>query len=322
MQRLLSVICTGRSRLERVAAVTFTEKAASELRIRLRVEIDSVLAGSLPDEERCHLRAARLQLERASISTVHAFCSALLRERPLEAGVDPNFTVLDTFGTRVLQTETWQEWLAQEMEHGPNVVKTALRAGLSLKHFEALRDFLVEQRDCLPLLAEPVDSPLPTFRLLFQQLLARLVSLQPACSDKTDRAYAQIVRVQEQVEQIEQLQQPETGSNQGWERLLFQPWPVQRRAGNKANWKPTETLAEVRACFQDLADAHNQARAAWAHNQTLGLVQWLSGYLSAYDKKNRTRVAWILLTCCCARETSWLTILRSASISKTNLISY
>ena len=287
MQRLLSVICTGRSRLERVAAVTFTEKAASELRIRLRVEIDSVLAGSLPDEERRHLRAARLQLERASISTVHAFCSALLRERPLEAGVDPNFTVLDTFGTRVLQTETWQEWLAQEMEHGPNVVKTALRAGLSLKHFEALRDFLVEQRDCLPLLAEPVDSPLPTFRLLFQQLLARLVSLQPACSDKTDRAYAQIVRVQEQVEQIEQLQQPETGSNQGWERLLFQPWPVQRRAGNKANWKPTETLAEVRACFQDLADAHNQARAAWAHNQTLGLVQWLSGYLSAYDKKKQ-----------------------------------
>ena len=222
------------------------------------------------------------QFLQSTLSAQHCY-----GERPLEAGVDPNFTVLDKFGTRVLQTETWQEWLAQEMEHGPNVVKTALRAGLSLKHFEALRDFLVEQRDCLPLLAEPVDSPLPTFRLLFQQLLARLVSLQPACSDKTDRAYAQIVRVQEQVEQIEQLQQPETGSNQGWERLLFQPWPVQRRAGNKANWKPTETLAEVRACFQDLADAHNQARAAWAHNQTLGLVQWLSGYLSAYDKKKQ-----------------------------------
>ena len=294
LQRLLSVIRTGRSRLERVAAVTFTEKAASELRIRLRAEIDTVLAGSLPDEERRHLRAARLQLERAAISTVHAFCSALLRERPLEAGVDPNFTVLDTFGTRVLQTETWQEWLAQEMEHGPNVVKTALRAGLSLKHFEALRDFLVEQRDCLSSLAEPVDSPLPTFQSLFQQQLARLVSLQSACSDKTDRAYAQIVRVQEYVEQIEhiqQLQQPETGGKTGddlgWERLLFHALPVQRRVGNKANWKSAETLAEVRACFQDLADVHNQARAAWVHNQTLGLVEWLSGYLSAYDKKKQ-----------------------------------
>jgi hypothetical protein len=108
-----------------------------------------------------------LQLERASISTVHAFCSVLLRERPLEAGVDPSFRVLDAFGTRVLQTETWQEWLAGEMEHGPDILKTALRAGLSIKHFEVVRDFLVEQRDCLSFLAEPVASPLPTFRPLF-----------------------------------------------------------------------------------------------------------------------------------------------------------
>ena len=295
LQRVLRMIRTGRSRLERVAAVTFTEKAASELRMRLRVEIDILLASTLSDEEHRHLWAARLQLERASIATVHAFCSALLRERPLEAGVDPNFTILDTFGTRVLQTETWHEWLAQEMEHGPNVVKTALRAGLSLKHFEALRDFLVEQRDCLSLLAEPVDSPLPIFRPLFQQVFARLVRLQSACTDETDRAYAQIGRVQEYVEQIEHQvereQQPETGGTTGdelgWERLLFHALPVQKRAGNKANWKPAETLTEVRACFHDLLEAHTHARAAWVHNHTLGLVQWLSGYLRAYDKKKQ-----------------------------------
>lgn len=232
-----------------------------------------------------------MQLERASISTVHAFCSVLLRERPFEAGVDPSFRVLDAFGTRVLQAETWQEWLAGEMEHGPDILKTALRAGLSIKHFEAVRDFLVEQRDCLPFLAEPVASPLPTFRPLFQQLVARLVSLQSGCRDETDRAYDQIVQVQEQMEQIQQL--PETGdatgADLGWERLLFQALAVQKRAGNKANWKSAETLAEVRACFQHLAGAHSQARAAWVHNQTLALAQWLNGYLCVYAKKKQER---------------------------------
>src|SRR6266545_7920337 len=83
LQRLLALVRSGRSQLERIAAITFTEKAAGELRGRLRAEIDTTLASSLSEEERHNLREARGQLERAQISTVHAFCAALLRERPV-----------------------------------------------------------------------------------------------------------------------------------------------------------------------------------------------------------------------------------------------
>src|SRR5436190_1195318 len=107
LQRLLTLVRSGRSPLERVAAITFTERAAAELRVRLRSEIETALAGPLSDEERRNLREARSQLEHAQISTVHAFCAALLRERPVEARVDPAFSVLDQFGANLLRNEAW-----------------------------------------------------------------------------------------------------------------------------------------------------------------------------------------------------------------------
>ncbi|MGH7965139.1 MAG: UvrD-helicase domain-containing protein, partial [Candidatus Binatia bacterium] len=191
VQRLLALVRSGRGRLERVAAITFTEKAAAELRVRLRAEIDAALLNPLSDTQRHNLQAARLQLERAQLSTVHAFCAALLRERPVEARVDPGFTVLDQLAARILRSEVWQEWLAQEMDRGPDVLKQALRTGLTLTHLETLRDFVVEQRDCLHLLSPAAVWSLPEFRTLVVRSLARLSTLRASCMNDADRALAQ-----------------------------------------------------------------------------------------------------------------------------------
>lgn len=66
----------------RLLAITFTEKAANELKQRLARSF----SGSL---------AQRDQIERAHVSTIDAFCAGLLRAHAIEAGLDPNFTVLD-----------------------------------------------------------------------------------------------------------------------------------------------------------------------------------------------------------------------------------
>jgi len=281
LQRLLTVLRTGRSRLERIAAITFTEKAATELRIRLRTEIDAALGTQLGQAERDNLRAARLQLERASILTVHAFCALLLRERPLEARVDPNFGILDGIGRRVIQEQTWRDWLAQEMESRPDSLKTALRAGLSLAHVRALRDFVVEQRDCVGLLPEPLASPLPQFRHAFRQAAERLSQLGSACSEPSDRAFVQLMDLSQQL--------PDHDADPLWERLLYSPLDLSERLGNKTHWHPASSLDEVRSCFAQLRVAHRQARAAWVHNHTLALVRWLGGYLAVYDDTKRQR---------------------------------
>src|SRR5271154_5764641 len=66
----------------RILAITFTEKATSQIRERLA----AAFAGD-PD--------LILQIQRAYVSTVHGFCTRLLRENAILAGVDPRFGVLD-----------------------------------------------------------------------------------------------------------------------------------------------------------------------------------------------------------------------------------
>src|ERR1700716_4455956 len=92
--RIVRLIRSGRGTLARTVAVTFTEKAAGEMKLRLRLEIEKARADATP-EERARLDRALEELELARIGTIHAFCGDLLSERPIEAGIDPVFTMLD-----------------------------------------------------------------------------------------------------------------------------------------------------------------------------------------------------------------------------------
>lgn len=282
LDRLLSLLRTGCGRAERIAAITFSEKSAAELRQRLRSELEVLLAGPLTEEERANLRNARWQLERTQISTVHAFCAALLRERPVEARVDPYFSTLDQFEAHLLQAEVWREWIAQEMEQSPQVLKQALRMGLTLAHIETLRDFLIEQRDCIPLVPGLLPLALTALHSQFHQALHQLELDKAACRTDTDRALVQIRRLTALV--------PQDESELAWERILaYDPKSVVGNAniGAKANWRPTTALDEVRRVLQQLGDALRDARASWLHNVSVQLTTWLNGYLRAYEERKR-----------------------------------
>src|SRR5436190_14582457 len=91
--RIVRILATGRAEVRGIVAVTFTEKAAGELKLRLREALD-VARTTAPDEERERLNQSLQSLEEAHVSTIHGFCAELLRERPVEARVDPLFSVL------------------------------------------------------------------------------------------------------------------------------------------------------------------------------------------------------------------------------------
>src|SRR5262245_8466214 len=95
VHRIVSVIQTGRAEVTEVVAVTFTEKAAGELKLRLREALEEARGGSVSgSEERDRLDRALGRLEEAEVSTIHGFCADILRERPVEARIDPLFKVL------------------------------------------------------------------------------------------------------------------------------------------------------------------------------------------------------------------------------------
>ncbi|HEY3254647.1 MAG TPA: UvrD-helicase domain-containing protein, partial [Polyangiaceae bacterium] len=94
ISRIVAVIRSGMTTLDRVVAVTFTEKAAGEMKLRLRAELDRARHEASDRAQRTHLEQALAALEVAHINTIHGFCADLLRERPVAAGIDPQFAVL------------------------------------------------------------------------------------------------------------------------------------------------------------------------------------------------------------------------------------
>ena len=126
--RIVRIIADGKAEVGGIVAVTFTEKAAGELKLRLRERLDNARAAAGPDsDERKRLDGALTQLEEAHVGTIHAFCADLLRERPVEAGVDPLFEVLTEPAAARLFDESFGRWLQEVLADPPEGVRRALR---------------------------------------------------------------------------------------------------------------------------------------------------------------------------------------------------
>jgi len=110
--RIIAVLVSGRATLSSIVAVTFTEKAAGEMKLRIRTELDRALSSArLSELEETRLRQALSELETARISTIHGLCADLLREHPIDADVDPGFEVIDASRTRQLVERVFDPWL-------------------------------------------------------------------------------------------------------------------------------------------------------------------------------------------------------------------
>ena len=128
VRRIVRVIETGRSEVTGIVAVTFTEKAAGELKLRLREALEDSRGGSAAGSpERDRLDRALGRLEEAQVSTIHGFCADLLRERPVEARIDPLFTVLTEAQAERMYDVGFQQWLEQRLADPSEGVKRSLR---------------------------------------------------------------------------------------------------------------------------------------------------------------------------------------------------
>jgi ATP-dependent helicase/nuclease subunit A len=128
VRRIVRVIETGRAEVIGIVAVTFTEKAAGELKLRLREALEEARGNSASEsDERKRLDRALGRLEEAQVSTIHGFCADLLRERPVEARIDPLFTVLSEAQAIRLYNEGFHQWLEGRLADPSEGVKRSLR---------------------------------------------------------------------------------------------------------------------------------------------------------------------------------------------------
>jgi len=93
--RYLEIALNENISLRNIAAITFTDKAASELYKKIASQVENRISKSIDDREIKKLENIRRQLVSANISTIHSFCIDILREFPVEAGLDAGFTPID-----------------------------------------------------------------------------------------------------------------------------------------------------------------------------------------------------------------------------------
>jgi ATP-dependent helicase/nuclease subunit A len=140
--RMAAGLAAGVYEMDGLVAVTFTRKAAAELRGRVQLSLERELAEARasadPDRDARidRLNAALANLERFFAGTIHAFCARLLRERPVESGISPGFTELDDVEDRLLREQSWREYREQAAAAGDPDLLELNAAGVTAKELD------------------------------------------------------------------------------------------------------------------------------------------------------------------------------------------
>ena len=147
VRRIISLVKAGHD-ISKIAAITFSEAAASELRNKVRSELEKEAAGT---GNPLFLAAVR-SIDSAPIQTLHSFAGSLLREKPLEAGLPPGFEVVVEIESEINFEERWEKWLDEAMNSiliSPSLIKS-VRLGLSLDKLKNVARAFHGNYDLLP----------------------------------------------------------------------------------------------------------------------------------------------------------------------------
>ncbi|MFS0861860.1 UvrD-helicase domain-containing protein [Fredinandcohnia sp. 179-A 10B2 NHS] len=107
VERMVNLIYTGTAKVEEIVAITFTRKAADELKTRFLSKLEETYKKETDSIKKSLLEQALQNIEQCFLGTVHSFCARLLRERPVEAGLDVNFSELEEDKDNQLAEDAW-----------------------------------------------------------------------------------------------------------------------------------------------------------------------------------------------------------------------
>jgi ATP-dependent helicase/nuclease subunit A len=132
VERLVQMLASGACKVNELAALTFTRKAAGEMRSRFFVRLEAARFASDDERVRQRLTQSLDQVHQAYIGTIHGFCARLLREYATEAGLPISFTEVEAEEERELLNELWDAWLLTLMEKNDPIVVELQKLGLQL----------------------------------------------------------------------------------------------------------------------------------------------------------------------------------------------
>lgn len=159
VDRMAGLIRDGHAEIENISAVTFTRKAAAELREKFQIKLEEVIHdNATPKEEKDRIAKALSSFEQSSISTIHSFCARILRERPVEAGIDPGFEEIEEADDAIFAGIVWAEYLEKQGFENSPVIGWMQENGISPHSVTDIYQKLVQYPD-VEVFREPLERP-------------------------------------------------------------------------------------------------------------------------------------------------------------------
>jgi ATP-dependent helicase/nuclease subunit A len=287
VERILHALAIGAARMPGVVAITFTEKAAAELRLRLRLQLEARLDDErLAGPPRARLGRALVELDRASVSTIHAFAAGLLRARPVQAGIDSRFRTLDELESAHLFGAFWKSWMDAHVDDEATAAQlgAALLAGVRLEpDLQRLSRELDAQRDLIAGLEVRVPGDLASrLQAFVAGVEAARAHADSHCRDAADRGVANLRATAARLAPFARLP---TESRLG---LFLESLQIDARAGRADGWDPG-AAATNKALRRALRDELAALRQAISDRLLHGVFAWLRRFAADYGREKQRR---------------------------------
>jgi ATP-dependent helicase/nuclease subunit A len=283
VRRVASLLAAGVVTVDQLVVITFTEKAAAELSTRVRDELERRAIAADDEEQRRRLLDAARDLYRAHIETIHSFATALLRERPVEAGIDPLFEVLEGLAAGLDFDQAYDRFQDELLASDDPDLERALRREFGLQELREACEHLHAHRYLLPL-AHPgtsgggVDQALADVGEIAAELRELMRKHSPA-----DKLVDVVERIVSWVDGLDALDGDEL------ERLLVSGSRAKtnKGVGSDANWGGQKQRVK------DLQDSYNEtldtAKLSLRTDALLRLLPRIEQFVREYaeDRKRR-----------------------------------
>ena len=291
---------------EKLAVITYTTKAAAEIKDRIRLAIEKAASSNADKELQTKAAVLLDELNKSKMSTVHAFCFDLLKEYPVEFGIDPVCQIADDRATAALKREVQRLFYEAEAINDPQF-KAELEARKRLNeefpnavredHLFSFFGVLYQNRELkarrLPSLSPKALTKLKgEMNALLVQLVADItIGIEKAIAKNDDKLYLKREEILQRlaIHGIITSKKSQDCSALLEAVLLSGSSPFPHSAGAKGNYKDPEFLAgykERAGQFKGLLETYRQEQAVNCYHLLLDIYPLYSSLYQSFKRSH------------------------------------